>query len=260
MSQTNKMITAWQRIFLVVFVLVAVNSDEYLNNHHLVTAQPVKPIPTKQLINRRTTHRKPWLIERILEFLQPRKRSGGSRGDTCLKSPVFKPDRPLLWTRQPRLVWIWIRHDESKSKLVRVTDISSKRVILEKEVNPNLQQLYLYQLRIDQPLEFGKRYVWEIVADPRNEVNNPKVEFQVVDKAQWQKIDRDFETLNRQLASQQLDSEHITLERVKYFAQLQMWGDVTEVIYSLPDEAGKSEKIIDLKTKIANELGKCVDL
>lgn len=252
MSQTNKAITGWQRLFWLTTMMLAIDSHNYLDNSQLAIAQPVKPTPTNQPSKPNNTQRKPWLIEKISELLQPKQRSGGSRagsGLICTDSPVFKPDRPLLWTRQPLFVWT------GSAKSVRAIEASSKRVIWEKEVDPNT-----HQLRIDRPLEFGKRYIWQVVADPSDDVNNPKVEFQVVDKAQWQKIDRELKALDRQLGSQKLDTEQIALERIKYFAQLQMWGDVTETVNSLPEEVRKGQVFFDLNNKIADELSKCIRL
>lgn len=252
MSQTNKVITGWQRLFCLATMMLAIDSHNNLNNSRLVMAQPGSPTPTKQPAKQRNTQRKPWLIEKILGLLQPRQIPGGSRagnGIICTDSPVFKPDRPLLWTRQPLFVW------RGDAKSVRVIEASSKRVIWEKEVDSSTEQL-----RIDRPLEFGKRYLWQVVTDPGNDVNNPKVEFQIVDKSQWQKIDRELKTLDQSFAIQKLDTEQIALERVKYFAQMQMWGDITEIVNSLPDQVRKNQVFLDLKNKIADELSNCIIL
>ena len=91
-------------------------------------------------------------------------------------------------------------------------------------------------------------------------MNNPKVEFQIVGKTQWQKIDRELKTLDRSFAIQKLDTEQIALERVKYFAQMQMWGDITEIVNSLPDQVRKNQVFLDLNNKIADELSNCIIL
>jgi hypothetical protein len=244
MSKINATRARWRKPFWMASIMILSDSYRYLDGNRLVMAQYASPAPVKQPIKRNPIRSKPWVLEKILELLNPKKKSPIPRGEEiCTISPVFQPNQLLLWTQRPLLVW------KGNAKLIRLIDVNSKQVIWEKEVTPNLPQL-----RIDQPLKAGRRYIWQAVADLHNDINNPKVEFQVVDKAQWQKIDRDLKLLGQQLASQKLDSEQIALERVKYFAQLQMWGDVTEIIYSLSSEVGENPNFRNLKTKIANEL------
>jgi hypothetical protein len=237
-------------VSVVIYTLYLINADSFLVGDRVAFAQSLNPIQKPSTTKVRKPSSNGWLIEKIVELLSPT-RGRADRGDgvICTDSPIFKSQYPYLWTRQPLFVWT------GTAKSVRTLDATSKRVIWSKDVDAKT-----HKQRLDRPLAFGKRYIWQVVTDPDNELVNPKVEFQIVDAAQWKKIDRELKTLNRQWTNQKLDSEQIALERVKYFAQRQMWGDVTEIVNSLPDEVRESRIFSDLNKAIANELGECIRL
>jgi hypothetical protein len=248
MARTDRALTSWGKSFwVVIFVLLALHGHDRLNQEQIALAQT--PQPTQKPVT--TKSKNPGIIDKIVKLLQPKRGSGGSRtpgGIICADSPVFKPDRPLLWTRQPLFVWT------GKAKSVRAIDATTKQIIWSKEVDANT-----HQLRLDRPLAFGKRYIWQVVTNPGNDLENPTINFQIVDATQWKKIDRELKALDRQLAQQKPDTERIALERAYYFAQKQMWGDVRETILSLPDRARQSENLTDLDAKIG-ELSECINL
>jgi hypothetical protein len=244
MVKTDRVLTGWGKSFWgVIFLLLAFHS---LNQERVAFAQipqpTQKPAPPKS--------RNPLIINRIFELLKPKRRVG-SRGDEmiCAESPTFKADYPYLWTRQPLLMW-----SGSPSSL-QLLDAQSLKIVWQKTIDSNSE---IRQVRIDRPLELGKRYIWRVVAEPGNDAVNPKIAFQMVDANQWRKIDRELKSLEQKLKGQKLSSDEIILEKVNYFAQYQMWGDVQEALAILPSSLNQKQQVIDLKKVIKDELGMCL--
>jgi hypothetical protein len=236
-------------ILIAIFTLCALDSSGFLVSDRAASAQskPPQKSPATQPVN---STRNGWLIDKIIGLLKPKTSAGGSRGDgiVCADSPVFKPDNPYLWTRQPVLAWAG---DPSAIQLI---DAQSQQVVWEKSIDSNTGTR---QLRIDRPLELGKRYIWRVVAEPGNDAVNPEVAFQMVDADRWRKIDRELKALEQKLKGQKISSEKIALERIYYFAQLQMWGDVRETLAVLPVTVKQNPETIALENKIRDELSIC---
>jgi Domain of Unknown Function (DUF928) len=241
MVKTDRVLTGWSKSFWgVIFVLLTFHSQDFLNQDRVAFAQipklTQKPAPAKS--------RNPPIIDWIVKLLKP-KRRGGSRGDEmiCAESPTFRANYPYLWTRQPLLVW-----SGSPSSL-QLLDAQSLKIVWQKTIDSNSE---IRQIRIDRPLELGKRYIWRVVAKPGNDAVNPEIAFQMLDANQWKKIDRELTALEQKLKGQKLSSEEITLEKVSYFAQRQMWGDAQETLAFLPANLSQRLAII-----IQDELNEC---
>ena len=236
-------------ILMAIFTLCAIDSSGFLASDRAASAQskPPQKSPATQPVN---STRNGWLIDKIIGLLKPKTSAGLSRGNgiVCAESPVFKPDNPYLWTRQPVLVWA------GDPSAIQLLDAQSQRVVWQKSVARNTGTR---QLKIDRPLELGKRYIWRVVAEPDHNAVNPEVTFQMVDLTQWKKIDRELKALEQKQKGQKLNSEEIALERVNYFAQRQMWGDVQETLAALPATIGQNPAFIDLGNKIREELSQC---
>jgi hypothetical protein len=236
-------------ILMAIFTICAIDSSGFPASDRVASAQsqPSQKSPTTQPVS---STRNGWLIDKIIGLLRPKTSAGGSRGDgiVCADSPIFKPDNPYLWTRQPVLVWT------GNPSAIQLLDAQSQRVVWQKSVARNTGTR---QLRIDRLLELGKRYIWRVVAEPNHNAVNPEVAFQMVDPTQWKKIDRELKALEQKQKGQKLNSEEIALERVNYFAQRQMWGDVQETLAVLPATIGQNQEFIDLGNKIREELSQC---
>jgi Domain of Unknown Function (DUF928) len=250
MSQSHKTTINW-RLFTcaILFVLCSIDSSGFSIANRVVLAQSSKQ-PPKPTITKPSKTTQNSLVEGILKLLMPKKRAGGSRGDglVCADSPVFKAEYPYLWVRQP--LFVWMGYVDS----VQVLDAESRQIVWQKSIDPDRR---ISQIRIDRPLELGKRYIWRVITDLGNDLANPEFAFQMVDAPQWKKIDRELKALEQKLKGQQLNSEEIALERVNYFAQRQMWGDVQETLAVLPSTVRNPETIA-LENKIRIELSMCI--
>jgi hypothetical protein len=252
MARIDRALTRWGKLFwVVIFVLLTLHDLGSLNTEQVAFAQSPQPTQKPSPSRSSNPQQNVPIIDAILKLLQPQKRSGGSRtsgGIICAYSPVFKPDRQLLWTRQPVLAWVG---DPSAIQLI---DDRSKQIVWEKSIDSNNGTR---QLRIDRPLELGKRYIWRVVAESGNDAVNPEVAFQMVDVTQWRKIDRELKALEQKQKRQKLSPEKTALERVYYFAQLQMWGDVQETLAVLPTNIKQNLETSELENKISDELSLC---
>jgi hypothetical protein len=251
MPKLRKLIVDWRLLAGVVFyTLYPINASSFLVSDHVAFAQSSNPAQKFPTTKSKKASSNGWLIEKIVELLNPRSRMGGSRGDgeVCADLPVFKSEYSYLWTRQPIFVWA------GNPSALQLIDAQSQQVVWEKTVDSNTET---HQLKIDRPLELGKRYIWRVVTEPDNDAVNPEVAFQMVDATQWRKIDRELQALEQKLKGQKLSLEKTKLERVYYFAQLQMWGDVQETLAVLPTTMKQNPETIALEHKIRNELSVC---
>jgi hypothetical protein len=248
MPKFRELVFDWRLSISIFFMLFTINASDFLVGDRLAFAQSSNPVQKSPIIKSRKPSSNGWLIEKIVELLRPTTKKP-SRGDgiVCADSPVFKSQYSYLWTRQPLFVWT------GTAKSVLTIDATSKQVIWSKEVDANA-----HQLKIDRPLELGKRYIWRVVAEADNDAVNPEVAFQMVDVNQWRKIDRELKALEQRLKGQKLNSDEIILEKVKYFAQYQMWGDAQETLAVLPNSLNQKQQLIDLKEVIKEELSLCL--
>jgi hypothetical protein len=243
----NKLTIDWKlSICTILFAIFTINTSGFSVLDREASAQSPKPPQKSPTTRPAKSNRIDWMIGKIFKELStsiPRK--GGARGNdvVCAESPTFRAKDPYLWTRQPLLVW-----SGSPSSL-QLLDTQSLKIVWQKTIDSNSE---IRQVRIDRPLELGKRYIWRVVAKPGNDAVNPEIAFQMVDANQWRKIDRELTALEQKLKGQKLSSEEITLEKVSYFAQRQMWGDAQETLAFLPANLSQRLAII-----IQDELNEC---
>jgi Domain of Unknown Function (DUF928) len=238
-------------IHTVLLAICIIDSSGSSALDRVASAQSFKPSQKSPTTQPARPDRSSWVIKKIEELLQPKRKPLGSRGDdmVCAESPTFRANYPYLWTRQPLLVW-----SGSPSSL-QLLDAQSLKIVWQKAIDSNSE---IRQVRIDRPLELGKRYIWRVVAESGNDAVNPEIAFQIVDANQWRKIDRELKALEQKLKEQKLSSDEIILEKVKYFAQYQMWGDAQETLAILPSSLNQNQQVIDLKKVIKDELGLCL--
>jgi Domain of Unknown Function (DUF928) len=192
-----------------------------------------------------------WLLDRIISLFTPSHRSGGSRGDdsVCSNSPSFDKNTPYLWTRQPLLAW------SGSASSLQIVDSQSNKIVWYKFVDSSLKFGKMY---IDKPLALGKKYRWQVISDPNNNVVNPSIEFQMVSINQHQKINITLKKLEKQLAVKTANYEETILAKAKYFADQKMWGDVQILLLELPESSSNYEEVNKVIKKMQNTLGKCL--
>jgi hypothetical protein len=207
--------------------------------------------------------RTPWLLNAVRKWLQPKKRSGGSTSERnlpfgqypisdsqdpplpdppiplsgageeieslCL-SPSFSSEYHYLWTRQPLLLW-------AKQPLtLQVIDVRSNQIIWQKKDFNSI----INQTRLDILLKAGQKYILRAIGNSSLNQNDINIEFQTLDEAQWQQINRDLIAIERQSINQKESHEEIALRKAAYFAERELWGDVQSTILSLRKSTSES--------------------
>jgi hypothetical protein len=252
MFKQCKLTMGW-KLFICTLILsiCTINSGGFLASNRLALAKPSKQPQKSPTTQPAAPMRNASLFDKIMGLLKPKSKSLGSRGDgvVCANSPVFKSKYPYLWTRQPVLVWT------GEPSALQLIDVQSQKVVWGKSFDSNIGT---HQFKIDQPLALGKRYIWRVVAEPGNDEVNPEIAFQMVSATKWKQIDQELKVLEQKSKRQKLNSEGIALEKIQYFAQYQMWGDIQEIMNNLPASLTQKQQFIDLKTAIKEELGLCL--
>lgn len=192
-----------------------------------------------------------WILDNVLQPFKKKKKIGGSRGDKsiCADSPIFEANNSVLWTRQPLFVW----KGSAMSIAVFAEDGS---VFWVKNFQPSLKSS---SIKIDNPLELDKKYIWTVIADPYSKSVNPQVSFQTVSIKKYKEISKDLKILEDRLKREQADQDEIILIKVKYFASRSMWGDVQSLLQEIPSSSQYYQKSLQTLTEIKEKLSRCTE-
>jgi hypothetical protein len=233
----------------IVFISMALFNWQNLTANSTESNQSViRQIHYKNTIAQSSSN---WLLDRIISLFTPSHRSGGARGDNsiCADSPRFDENNAVLWTRQPLFIW--------KGSAVSIAVISEDRsVFWMKNFQPNLISS---SIKIDKPLELGKKYTWTVIADPNSKSVNPQVAFQTVSIKKYKEISKDLMILEDRLKRQQADRDEIILSKVQYFANKNMWGDVQNFLQEIPSSSQYYQKSLQILTEIKKKLSRCTE-
>jgi hypothetical protein len=192
-----------------------------------------------------------WILDNILQPFRKKKKLGVSRGDKsiCADSPRFDANNAVLWTRQPLFVW-----KGSATSIAVINEDGS--IFWVKNFKPNLISS---SIKIDKPLELGRKYIWTVIADPDSKSVNPQVSFQTVSIKKHKEISKDLKVLEDRLKREQADQDEIILSKVKYFASISMWGDVQGFLQEIPSSSQYYQKSLQTLTEIKEKLSRCTE-
>jgi hypothetical protein len=242
-------------LLVTTTTLISLPSDNLLAQLQKKTQQPSKKSSPSN--NSKT----PWVIEGILKWLQPHKRSGGStdrlifkrlisqsspgsetgrvtiysQDSICMLSPIFNSNAVnRLWTRQPLFVWA------GYSSAFQLVDTQSRKTVWQKKVGKESGRI-----KIDVSLEPGKSYTLKSFSNYNPEKVNLEATFQTVTAADWEQINKDLLSIEQSSAAQGQNQQEIALEKATYFSKRQLWGDVqTTILSNWQDEKeGKQIKV-----------------
>jgi hypothetical protein len=253
---------AFLAILVIATTLISLPSDNLVAQLQKKTQQPSKKSSTSN------TSKTPWVIDGILKWLQPHKKSGGStdrlifkrlisqsspgsetgrvtiysQDSICMLSPIFNSNTiHRLWTRQPLFVWA------GYSSAFQLVDTQSRKIVWQKRVGEESGRI-----KIDVLLEPGKSYTLKSFSYYDPEQVKLEATFQTVTAADWSQINGDLLSIEQKLMAQGKNQREVSLEKATYFAKNQLWGDVqTTILSNWQDE--KEGKRINVKTTLSSD-------
>jgi hypothetical protein len=203
---------------LLLFLGVSVNPP--------VTAQkPPSPSPTPPKVTQPQRQRSTW--EAILSLFRKKGQNLGSRG-VCPISPGLLEDQNIIWNDRPLFLWQGLEYP-SEIRLYSPFSAKQEEEILWRQVVTAEQGIFY----TGPALQPGKTYDWEIFS-PSNGYKLRR-SFQVMDLDERQLIIKELQVLENRLRAEQATESEISLERVNYFAQRELWSDALQSMYSIPN-------------------------
>ena len=166
-------------------------------------------------------------------------RNGGSRDPrfVCMVSPDAPRVQRKVWSDRPLFLWqgyastIAVRHQGSKTNLWIHPAVHTQNITYTGEL-----------------LQPGQVYEWV--------VNNRQfIPFQVMNKEERDRISTDLQNIEKQLQSTGANTEVIALAKANYFAENNLWSDVLQQVYSVPEP---SDELTAFRQDIVHSLCKPV--
>jgi hypothetical protein len=219
--------------FIGLFILGATAQSNLNSIKQTPTVQPKKtnvstPQPSKQKS----------ILESLLSLLQRKSFLGGSRtsGGFCGIAPAVLGTSNVIWSDRPLFLW------QGKVQNLELRpysfDVDSKDQSTLWSVVPTDQQASYP----NEPLQAGQRYEWQATyfSPQTNEPIQWQHTFQVMEKAERDRIAQDLQSLDMQLKIQNATAEEAALARANYFAAKDLWSDALQQIYAVgyPFSAG----------------------
>ncbi|MTJ55495.1 hypothetical protein FJR38_23865 [Anabaena sp. UHCC 0253] len=150
-------------------------------------------------------------------------RNGGSRPTepVCMISPDVPSVYRKVWSDRPLFLWqgyvstIAVRHQGSN---------------INSWIHPaSHTQNITYT---GEPLQPGQVYQWV--------VNGGQfIPFQVMEKQERDRISSELQNIEKQLQSTGANTEAIALAKANYFAEKNLWSDVLQQVYSVPEPSAE---------------------
>ncbi|BAY66446.1 hypothetical protein NIES22_65850 [Calothrix brevissima NIES-22] len=158
-----------------------------------------------------------------------------SRGDLCLVSPNGE-----IYSTNPMFLW------RGKLKKIAVAKLPSRQNFWDLE---NIGQNNLAIYSGEEALQAGKKYQWRAFLG-----ENPSLlaNFQLMDAQERQQITAELKILEQRLQTQGADEKTIALEKADFFAKKELWSDVLQQVYSVPnlDKELSPQQTTDLFKKL----------
>lgn len=172
----------------------------------------------------------------IIDWLLGRKKERPiSRGDLCLVSPNGK-----IYSTNPMFLW------QGNLKKIAVAKLPSRKNFWDLE-NIGENNLAIYSG--EEALQPGKKYQWKAFLG-----ENPSLlaNFHLMDAQERQQITDELKILEQRLQTQGADEKTIALEKADFFAKKELWSDVLQQVYSVPnlDKELSPQQTTDLLKKL----------
>jgi hypothetical protein len=246
-------------------LFIAICSFSNLSAYKTIAQPSLPPKPEPKPAQQDKKSPNPPLIDAIIKFLQPQKRSGGSTNMTmpstswstkwsgvterhillngtgsqteiiremgfCI-SPTFDEKERLLWTRQPLIAWA----KQAKS-LELIDTLTFKTIWQRKDLSDKVPYL-----KLNAPILANRKYYLRLVIDDYGVERIAYIDFQTVSDPQWQQIDRDLTEIDKRGIRDRLSQEEVILQKAEYFAKHQLWGDLQSTVLSFRQNNPKIE-------------------
>jgi hypothetical protein len=266
LQHRNLNFRAFSRLSCLSILFIAIYSSSNLSVELAIAQQPSPPKKESKPAQQDKRSPNPPLIDAIIKFLQPQKRSGGSTNMTmpstswstdwphfkdrpieldgrgsqsdetvrkigfCI-SPTFDQKERLLWTRQPLIAWA------KQAKSLELIDTLTLQTIWQRK---DLSDKVPY-LKLNAPVLANRNYYLRLVIDDYGVEQIAYIDFQTVSETQWQQIDRDLTEIEKEGIRARLSPERVILQKAEYFAKHQLWGDLQSTVLSYRENNPKIE-------------------
>lgn len=204
---------------------------------------PVLLISAETTQDTTTQQESPW--QTVLSFVRRKKDRPGSRPQgqqnvPCLIAP--NDDQNVIYSTRPLFLW------KGNLNKIAVGNLGSPNYFWSEEIRG--QKSFVTYAAKDE-LQPGLPYEWEVFIDEKSVELIP---FQVMDAQQRQVVSDELKTLETRLQAKSANKEAVALERAKYFAQKELWADVLQEAYSVPNPSAELSQILqDLPDKLCDE-------
>ncbi|GAX37352.1 hypothetical protein [Nodularia sp. NIES-3585] len=150
-------------------------------------------------------------------------RNGGSRPANlvCMISPDAPRAYRTVWSDRPLFIW------QGYASTIAVRSMGSSTDLWRESVAKTQNITYM-----GEPLESGKVYKWV--------VNSRQfIPFQVMEKLERDRISADLQNIQEQLQATGVNTEAIAIAKANYFAEKNLWSDVLQQVYSVPQPSAE---------------------
>ncbi|CAD5952142.1 hypothetical protein PCC9214_02624 [Planktothrix tepida] len=176
---------------------------------------------------------------------------GGSRGnEICTIVPLTQPNNNQvdseIWSDKPTFIW------RGDIKYVELHSDDNETLIWSQNISDSKQSISY----TGEPLQPGETYqlsLYDISNPDISDFPRDSLTFKVIETHQHQKIQQDLEQLETQLHQQKATAEAITLARIQYFVEHQLWSDALMESSSLQIQDPSLDEL--LKTKVSRSCG-----
>ncbi|BAY24770.1 hypothetical protein NIES2100_45670 [Calothrix sp. NIES-2100] len=166
----------------------------------------------------------------INNLFQRRRKRTAARGNFCPISPGVQGEVTQIWSDRPLFIW----QGEIQTIGVR-TRGSDTDNLWSQAVEAKQSTTYS-----GEKLQPGKTYEWTMY---RGENPVMFMSFQLMEAQQSDRITRELQTLETQLQTKGANKEAIALAKAKYLAERQLWSDVLQQVYSVPEPSDELKLI-----------------
>lgn len=176
----------------------------------------------------------------IWDKLSPKRRRGGSRGDTCVIAPVKLVDPNAKQENTQAIQEVWSDRPLFLWKGGRVQQIE---LFLPGNPKPWTRKIREGETKViydGEPLQPGQTYEWRILA-PHPIKQEP---FQVMEPQERDRISAELRQLEERLEG--ASAETMALEKANYFARRELWSDALRELYSVPKPSAELRNAIEL--------------
>ncbi len=167
----------------------------------------------------------------IFQWLVSRKKQRPISRDPKQGLCLITPNKEIYST-QPLFLW------KGNLKKIAVSKAGSNKNFWHKDI---IEEKTLAIYTGEKALQPGTVYEWKGFPG-----DNPTIvsEFQVMNEQQRQVITAELKALEKELQTKGADIKTITLKKVHYFAEKELWSDVMQQVYSVPNPSGELLQVI----------------